>query len=42
VVAVLAASLPLRLGLLLAVAAGVAVAMAIDSLGDSGTRSDAR
>jgi predicted branched-subunit amino acid permease len=42
VVAVLAASLPLRLGLLLAVAAGVAVAMTIDSLGDSGTRSDAR
>lgn len=42
VVAVLAASLPLRLGLLLAVAAGVAVAMTIDSLGDDSRRSDAR
>ncbi len=35
VVAVLAASLPLRLGLLLAVIAGVAVAMTIDSTGEA-------
>jgi predicted branched-subunit amino acid permease len=41
-VAVAAAPLPLKLGLLLAVIAGVAVGMAMDSLGEGGRRSDVR
>ena len=42
VVAVLAAAMPLKLGLLLAVIAGVAVAMAVDVLVERNTRGNAR